>query len=226
MLYGGYGLSLIAIALLAHGTFGLKRGCVQVVDRWKPELLDGAFGSAPPDATIRILQTSISDVTRLIGVLEDLLLHKGKQFRLRILLLDFENARDVLLARIRLRVDTADTHATDIRINTELFIRLKDRVDAAWLEHKSGASLSLQTRYYTFLLFGSMFQVGKERIFSGLFWNWGSAINGPMILITDATRNSWKCFEEHFTQGWEQARVIYPQPEASQPRARTAVGLG
>jgi hypothetical protein len=214
LMYAGYAIALIGISLLAHGTFGI-RPYTRLMDQWSPERLEKALTDAPPDATIRILQTSIPDVTRLIGLLEQLLVFQKKQFHLKVLLLDFEKAPDVLMARVRLRVETAHTHIEEIQANTEQLIRLKERVDAAWKDERSGAKLNLEIRYYTFLPFGSVFQIGEEHIFSGLFWNWTSSINGPMLVVADRSSNAWQCYEKHLSMGWEQARQVYPTSDTA-----------
>ena len=202
-------LSAIGIALVLYGAFELT-STGRILRKWKPEVLYRALSNAPPDATIGILQTSIPDVTSLIGCLHELLTNQKKQFRLRILLTDYEQAKPLVEARVRLRIETADAHAAEIRSSIDQFIRVKQLVDAEWKQTMSGAQLDLQIRLYSFLPFGSIFQIGDQRIFSGLFWNWTSSINGPMIVITDKRSETWKCFAKHFSSGWETARQIYP----------------
>jgi hypothetical protein len=214
-LYVGCSLSLIGIALLAYGTFGIARAGTRVIDEWNSEVLHRSLREAAPGSTIRVLQTSIPDATRFIGLLEDLLVHKNKQFRLRILLLDYETAHELLAARVKLRVETAEIHVAEVRAAVDQLIRLKQRVDADWKESKSGARLDLQIRLYSFLPFGSVFQIGDEQFFSGLFWNWTSSVNGPMIAVTDRASRTWKCFERHLTDGWADARPVYPPPDTA-----------
>jgi hypothetical protein len=222
LVYTGYTLTAVGLALVAYGTIGVLPRMV-LMDQWNPKALETALADAPHDATIRILQTSIPDVTRLIGLLEHLLIHDKKQFRLKVLLLDYEKAPDLLLARVRLRVETAGTHIAEIQADTDQFIKLKERVDAVWEEKWSGAKLNLQIRYYTFLPFGSVFQIGEEKILSGFFWNWTSSINGPMVVLADKESNAWKCFERHLTMGWDQARQIYPAAGATSQGGAWAV---
>jgi hypothetical protein len=216
--YIGGAISFVGLVSLAYGTFGIASASTRIIDEWKADLLHRSLANATPDSTIRVIQTSVPDITRLIGLLEDLLIHKEKRFRLRILLLDYENAREVLAARVQFRMETPEIHIAEVRADIDQFIRLKQRVDKEWIESRSGAKLDLQIRLYTFLPFGSVFQIGEERIFSGLFWNWTSSINGPMIVATDKKSKIWKCFEKHLTAGWEGARPIYPLPDNSSQR--------
>jgi len=209
-IYIGGAISIVGIALLAYGSLGFAKAGARIVSEWDPRLLRRALTDAAPHATISIIQTSIPDITSLIGLLEDLLTNKDKYFQLRLLLLDYENAREVLVARVMYRVETPDTHVAEIKAQIDQFIRLKQRVDAHWRGSRSGAKLSLEIRLYSFLPFGSVFQIGTDAIFSGLFWNWTSSINGPMIAATDQKSKMWICLEKHVTTGWDSARRVFP----------------
>lgn len=209
-LYGGGALSIVGAVLLLHGTFGLVTAGTRIVDEWRADLLHRCLENARPDSTIHVLQTSIPDVTRLIGHLEDLLLNRGKQFRLRILLLDYEQAPALVAARVQLRVESAEGHMGEIRTDIDQLVHLKRRVDDGWRESRSGAKLDLQIRLYSFLPFGSVIRIGDTHIFSGLYWNWTSSINGPMLVITDSDCNMWKCCARHLAAGWNGGRAVFP----------------
>lgn len=208
-LWVGGGAALAGLALVAYGSFGIT-SAGRILNEWKSEILYKDISHAPADTTITIIQTSIPDVTRLIGLLEDLLIQKNKQFRLRLLFLDYEAALPVLAARVRLRIEKPDVHVAEIKSGIEHFIELKQRVDKAWKESRSGAQLDLQIRLYSFLPFGSVFQIGDSRIISGIFWNWTSSVNGPMLVVSDNKSKMWQCFENHISRGWESARPVFP----------------
>lgn len=201
---------LAGLVLVAYGYFGLTSSG-RILNRWNAEVLHRALQRTASGSTIRILQTSVPDVTKLIGVLEELLLQKNP-LHLHLLLLDHEQAPAVLAARVQLRVEKAAAHTQEVKTNIEQFIALKQRVDAAWRESMNGATLDLQIRLYTFLPFGSVFQIGQERIISGLFWNWTSSVNGPMIVVSDKDSKAWKCFEQQLNTGWKNARPVFPVP--------------
>jgi hypothetical protein len=212
-IYVGGAVSFFGLLLLLYGAFGFATSSTTILDDWDAELLKRALNEATPASTISILQTSIPDVTQLIGWLEDLLTTKQKHFRLRILLLDHQEAAALISARVKLRPDSAEAHLAEIRANIELFIRLKERVDQEWAESSNGAKLDLQIRLYSFLPFGSVIQIGEKVIFSGLFWNWTSSVNGPMIRITDPSCKNWKCYTKQFCSGWVAAKVVFPASE-------------
>ena len=202
-------IGLLGVTLVAYGYFGLTTAG-RVCPKWNAEFLHRAILEVASGSKLRILQTSIPDVTRLIGVLEELLIQKKNPVRLHLLLLDHAQAAAVLAARVELRVEKADSHTQEVKTNIEQFVALKQRVDAAWAESMNGAKLDLQIRLYTFLPFGSVFQIGRECIISGLFWNWTSSINGPMIVVTDNNSNTWKYFEQQIDVGWRSARQVQP----------------
>lgn len=221
-LYIGLPVFVAGVLLLLYGGLGLVPKPVIILDNWDPQLLYQAFRDADPNATIRILQTSIPDFTALLGILEDLLTRQNKQFRFRVLLLDYEKALNVLEARMRYRVEKAAAHAAEIQTQVEQFIAFKQRVDAAWLEPRTGAQLSLEIRLYSFLPFGSVFEIGAEKVFSGIFWNWTSSVNGPMIVVADHKSKTWSCFSKQLDFGWQDARSIFPQASTVTAQAGSA----
>ncbi len=206
----GGSVGLVGLLLVAYGYLGITTAG-RILSRWKADVLYRALQRAPGGCTIRILQTSIPDVTKLIGVLEEVLLRKNP-LHVHLLLLDNEKAPAVLAARVQLRVEKADAHIQEVKANIDQFIALKQRVDAAWRESMSGATLDLQIRQYAFLPFGSVYQIGQELIVSGLFWNWTSSINGPMLVVSDKSSKTWTSFEQQFDTGWKSARTVYPKP--------------
>jgi hypothetical protein len=209
-LYVGGPVFIVGVALLLYGGMEFAPKATKLIDSWDSQILYKAFKNAAPGATIQIIQTSIPDFTALIGVLEDLLIRHDKHFRFRILLLDYEKASALLVARMRYRVEQAADHVAEIRTQVEQLVRFKERVDAAWKEPKSGAKLNLEVRLYSFLPFGSVFMIGDEKIYSGIFWNWTSSINGPMIEVADNKSKTWSCFEQHLQFGWKDARQVCP----------------
>jgi hypothetical protein len=210
-LWAGGTIGVAGLVILLIGTFGITTSG-RISNEWNPENVYGSLKSAPADSTITILQTSIPEMTKLGDVLEELLIQKNKQFHLRVLLLDYEQAPQVVAARVQLRTQVASAHSEEVRSNVDQFIQIKKRVDAAWKESLSGAQLNLQIRFYSFLPFGSVYQIGDVCFISGLFWNWTSSINGPMITVSDKKSKMWGCFEKQITKGWETARQIYPAP--------------
>jgi hypothetical protein len=210
-LWVGGAVGLTGLAILLIGTFGITTSG-RISNEWNPEKVYSSLQRAHADSTITILQTSIPEVARLAGVLEELLIQNKKQFRLRLLLLDYEKAPQVVAARVLLRTEDASAHSREVKSNVDQFIKVKKRVDAAWKDSMSGAQLDLQIRFYSFLPFGSVYQIGEECFISGLFWNWTSSINGPMITVSDKKSKMWECFEQQIARGWEKARPIYPEP--------------
>jgi hypothetical protein len=210
-LWAGGAVGFAGLATIVYGAFGITTPG-RISNEWNPENLYSSLKRAPADSTITILQTSIPEVTKLAGVLEELLIQNKKQFRLRLLLLDYEQAPQVVAARVQLRTEVASEHSQEVKSNVDQFIQVKKRVDAAWKDSMSGAQLNLQIRFYSFLPFGSVYQIGEECFISGLFWNWTSSINGPMITVSDKKSKMWECFEKQIAKGWETARHIYPAP--------------
>ncbi len=108
-LYIGGPVFVAGAALLLYGGLGIATKGTRIIEEWDSKVLFQAIRDAAPSTTIRILQTSIPDVTGLIGLLEDLFTRQDKHFRLRILLLDYENAAQLLTARMKYRVETPQT---------------------------------------------------------------------------------------------------------------------
>ena len=114
---------------------------------------------------------------------------------------------------MRLRLETPAQHIMEIQSTIEKVIAMKEHVDAVWKTTRNGATLDLEIRLFDFLPFGSHFQVGKDVIFVGLFWNTTSSINGPMIMVKESEPKIWGAFEKQFIAGWEKADQYYPYPQ-------------
>jgi hypothetical protein len=194
------------------------RPVATLLERWDWSLVFKALRAADPNSTVRILQTSIPDATALFAHLETLLIKEGKQFKLHILLVDYENAKGLIEARMRLRNEELEDHLQEIKANIKQLIGIKKRVDSAWADSRNGAQLDLEIRLYDFLPFGSHFQIGKDVIFIGLFWNKISSVGGPMIRVTGSGSRIWNAFEEQFVEGWKSARASYSKTVSSSLR--------
>lgn len=206
---------LVGIVLEIVGIVSITRAGAVMLDTWDSSRIYRAMSRADPTTTISILQTSIPDVTKLMGEIEHQLIDDGKHFKLRVLLLHYETGAEVAKGRVRLRRETAADHLHEIKTNISELIAMKKRVDDAWAEPRDGATLKLEIRLYDFLPFGSHYQVGQDVIYSGLFWNTHSSVNGPMIRVTGTQSPIWKTFEHQFEEGWKHAVVHFPAGESA-----------
>lgn len=204
---------VIGVGLEILGLVSITRAGAVMLDSWDSSRIYRAMSHADPSSTVSILQTSIPDVTKLMGEIERQLIDDGKHFKLRVLLLNYKTASEVAKARVRLRRETAADHLHEIETNINELIAMKKRVDEAWAEPRDGATVKLEIRLYDFLPFGSHYQVGQDVIYSGLFWNTTSSVNGPMIRVTGTRSTIWKTFEHQFEEGWRHAVAHFPAGE-------------
>ena len=197
-----------------------------ISDLWDYDAVYEAMAKADPHSTISILQTSIPDATRLIAHLERLLINESKRFQVRIMLIDYSNATELIAARMRLRLETPAHHIGEVQANIEQLVTMKGRVDSAWRVARNRETLDLEIRLYNFLPFGSHYQIGNDVIFIGLFWNTTSSINGPMIKVTKNEPTLWQPFEKQFSAGWDKSEKLYPRQGIQNEQTEEIVDVG
>jgi hypothetical protein len=216
----------IGTTLSVIGIIRVTRSGAVFLDSWNSDLIYRAMSRADPKSTVSLLQTSFPEVTKLIGEIEQRLIQDDKQFRLRILLLNFMTASEVAKGRMRLRKEKVADHLREVETNIGELIEMKKRVDAAWAETRDGAKLKLEIRLYDFLPFGSHYQIGQNVTFVGLFWNTTSSVNGPMIRVTGTDSVMWKAFEKQFEEGWRHAQPHYPEGDTLGVAPTAAIETG
>lgn len=140
----GAAIFLAGVFLSSLGLVVFSRASVRFLDLWDSSRLYKAIGRAGEKTVISVLQISVPEPAKLIGELERQLINEGKQFKLRILLINYKTARELVAARVRLRIDKADDHLQEIQANIKQFIELKNRIDRAWKESHDGATLKLE----------------------------------------------------------------------------------
>jgi hypothetical protein len=221
-----FALFVVGTILSILGLVTITRAGAVVLDAWNSDFVYKAIARAEPKSTISILQTSIPELTKLIGEIEQRLVEENKQFKLRVLLLNFKTATAIAEARVKLRLEEPSAHLREIETNIRDLIAMKRRVDQAWEGPRDGAELKLEIRLYEFLPFGSHYQIGNDVMYIGLFWNTTSSINGPMIRVTGPESHIWKDFEHQFEEGWRTAEPHYPSESVTVSTPPSVKGSG
>ena len=183
-----------------------------LISRWDTQRVKRALQSAREDATIRILQTWVPEVEELCPFLEDLLTRKGKRFRVEIMLMDPgerdpDSDADLLSARTRHRPqETRSSARGHILRSANHFLQVKERVDEHWAEESR--ALNLSVRWYRFMPFGPIYQVGDRRLFVGFYPPHASSLDAPMLELRDNKSDLWESFEPAFTKAWHKAAPV------------------
>ena len=182
---------------------------------WQTKEVFEALRGAPPKCTVKILQTWFPDTEDICDELENLLIHKGKRFRLKILLMhkgESDPCNDILDARIKHRAEDRQDAHRNMEDTVARLVKIKKRVDARWKNANSG-ELKLQIRTYDFLPFGPIYQIGRKAIFAGFYICYASSIRAPMIVTRNPKSKIWERFEENFNVGWrgsKRMKIVSP----------------
>lgn len=191
-----------------------------ICDNWDSEKVYKTLKNAPPDATIRILQTWFPE-ENFVSRLEHLLISHNKRFSFEVLLLDSDGdgelQADLLSARVKLRKDASRTNAVE-KINDAVkgLLELKRNVDAKWQEAtphgRRPPTLDIEVRLYNFLPFGPIYQIGNDVMYVGFFLNYATSSAGPMLEVQNSSDNPlWRCFKRNFDKGWKgYSRICFP----------------
>jgi hypothetical protein len=205
-------IARVPVALLAYlGAMALFALCLEVkrpaslIARWDSKRVKKALTSAPEDATIRILQTWVPDVEDLTPFLEGLLIRKGKRFRIEIMLMDpgeleADSDADLLSARTRHRQETRSSARAEIVRSANHFRQMKEKVDKHWV--KENRTLNLSVRWYRFMPFGPIYQVGDRRLFVGFYPPHASSLDAPMLELRSNRSELWESFQAAFIEAW------------------------
>ena len=195
------------LLLFFSGCFEIYRSC-RMVEKWNNNLIEKAFESAPPNSKIRILQTWVPAYERFWPFVEGLLKEKRKEFHFEILLINMGESDspcgDLLDARILLRKQSRRQARASIEGNVVYLMNMKRDVDRIWREKHPGRQLDLKIRFYRFMPFGPIFQIGNSYLFVGFYLNQESSECAPMLVLRDPKSPIWRIFEQDFMHGWEQ----------------------
>ncbi len=205
-------LFLAGVGVVTAGCFTFVRGPL-LLEIWDSRRVNQALRRADPRATIRFLETWIPEREELCPLLEDLLTKHAKQFRLEFLLMNpgfqGDNTNDLLQARLLLRKENIEDGRQGILATTRRLLQMKLHVDRIWAIQHLGAQLDMSIRYYDFMPFGPMVQIGREMMFVGFYPNFEASEYAPMLAIKDDTSRMWNVFDSHFVGGWNNAREVY-----------------
>ncbi|MCX6580885.1 MAG: nucleotide-binding protein [Candidatus Aminicenantes bacterium] len=194
---------------------------IRVFEVWKKSchFIYEALKKAPPDATIRIIQTWFPDLEDFIEELENLLTKKNKRFKFEILLIDHDTNTDdehfdLLKARTKYRKESRESAMKKIADSIAQFVDLKKNVENEWRKSKeknTSQNLNLEIRRYDFLPFGPYYQIGDKEMYVGFYLNYCSSVNAPMVKILPTAKTAWDRFENHFNNGWEKhTKISFP----------------
>ena len=124
---------------------------------------------------------------------------------------------NILLARIKLRDEDWEHGVNNIELSIDRFIKMKYKIEREWNKNKINENdkdtLDLMIRQYDFLPFGPYYQIGENLMFVGLYPNYCSSINAPMIKIERDQLECWNRFAAHWELGWEDQKNIQRFPK-------------
>lgn len=204
-------LFVVGLAILSGGLLQVYRRPVVIHDRWDHLRICEAMRRAPTDSTIRIIQTWFPEED-FVGSLRSLLAEHDKDFELKILLLDPgpspHEPSNLLISRVLLRGLSPAVAAEKIRCTASDLEAMKRAVDARWQKRPGRGShlraVDLAIRFYRFMPFGPIYQIGDSVMFVGLFINHGTSAEGPMLEVRNAPGNRlWHLFMNSLDVGWE-----------------------
>jgi hypothetical protein len=216
-LVGGV-LFVLGVVVTTAGLVRIAERRVVIHDQWSTRRVIEALKRAPPDATVRILQTWFPE-EEFADCLCDLLVHEGKRFDLQVLLLRAHDARsrksDLLSARVRLRGTDRSKAIREIGETLDMLVNLKRSVDEVWraqgADGRKPKVLDLEVRLYEFMPFGPIYQIGGDVMFVGFFLNYDTSAAGPMLEVRKADQHRiWRKFEQDFERGWRDAAPYFP----------------
>ncbi|HEX6685605.1 MAG TPA: hypothetical protein VF062_22710 [Candidatus Limnocylindrales bacterium] len=213
-------LFVAGLIVTMASVFVIRRRAVIVHDRWNHHRIHRAMERAPSDAVVRIQQTWFPEED-FIMKLQDLL-HGEKRFDLRILLLDpardEEGQAGLVAARVLLRGLKVVSAVDEVRTTIAGLIRMKESVDK---HHRGRVAaggkppvVDLEVRLYSFMPFGPIYQIAEDVMFVGLFLNYATSAEGPMLEVrnTGSGNRLWRILEHHFDEGWSAptSQIVYP----------------
>ena len=182
---------------------------VRFYHQWNSSVLHRALSKAPPDATIRILQTWMPDRETFLPRLEELLTTEGKRFHFKILLVSDTDMPDVLGARVRFRPESRREAADQVRSTIDQLKQMTQRVNQAWKSQHNGARLDLTIHSYSFMPFGPIYHIG-DSMFVGIYPNHCSSAHGPMIVVKQNSSRCWDLFDLHLTTALKASPQVFP----------------
>jgi hypothetical protein len=130
------------LEVLSH----VESEAIRVHSRWRPELLYQALSRAAPESDIYLGTTSFHNSTVFFPQLESLFLESGKRFRLFVMLVDPDS--DQIRYRFKLRSESADQMAAQVRDQIKHLFHLAERVNSKWITDSSAETLHLEIRLY------------------------------------------------------------------------------
>jgi hypothetical protein len=218
-------LFVAGMIVLAGGVFVLQSKPVMVHPEWSYDIICGEMRKAPSDATIRIMQTWFP-YEKFIPTLRDMYLDHGKTFEVDVLLMDpgpdRANPSELLASRVMLRgISTADA-VKEVEFTRDSLIRMKHEVELSRNKVNSRSrrsqNVDLEIRFYNFMPFGPIYQIGEEVMFVGFFLNFGTSSEGSMIEVRNTKGNRlWRQLKKQFDDGWaaDTSRPAFPVTQAA-----------
>ena len=93
--------------------------------------------------------------------------------------------------RFKLRSESADQMAAQVRDQVKHLLGLAERVNTKWVTDRAGEKLHLEIRLYDGFLLGPYYQVGQDVLFVGMNLSHQSAAWGPMVEVTRLESGPW-----------------------------------
>jgi hypothetical protein len=212
-------LFFAGIVITLASVLTLRPRPVILYDTWDHHRVYRALEKAPDDAVVRIQQTWFPEED-FVAKLQDLLL-RGKQYDLQVMLvdpgLDEGSPAELVAARVLLRDLSAMRGGEEVRSTISSLARMKEAIDAkrrdTAIRGRRPSLVNLEIRLYQFLPFGPIYQVAEDVMFVGIFLNFATSAEGPMIEVRNTPGNRlWRILEHHFDQGWASPSSVIAYP--------------
>jgi len=172
-----------------------------IYEDWELSRIKKDLQKADNNSTLKFLQTWWPDRELLCPMLEKLMIKNDKVFNIEVFLIeykDFNQSNSLICSRQRLRPESPEQAANEVKSTIARLKIMKERVDLHWAKYKAGAKLNLTIKLFNVLPFGSMYQIGNDVIYFGLYHNYESSAHGPMFKITPSKdRVLWNKIENN-----------------------------
>lgn len=214
------------IVITLASVLTLRPRPVIVYDTWDHHRVYRALEKAPEDAVVRIQQTWFPEED-FVAKLQELLL-QGKEYDLQVMLMDpgpdDEAPAELVAARVLLRELSAERGREEVRSTVASLTKMKDSIDTRRRETAARGRrprlVNLEVRLYSFLPFGPIYQIAEDVMFVGIFLDFATSAEGPMIEVRNTPGNRlWRILEHHFDQGWASpsSLIVYPPVAGPEP---------
>lgn len=199
-------LFLFGSIILLSGFFQISFTACKVISEWNWEFVHKLMISIKSHDEIRIINTYIPNMDKLISLLRDIYIRDKKIISIKILLLDFENAKYLVEARFKYRPESTEMAIYSIKENIRQFNELKKQIERNWVESNFSGKVDIQIRLYDHIPIGAYYQIGQNSMELAFLYTKKSGTSGPALYCKNVRTKHWRSFAENFEDSWNSAR--------------------